>query len=113
MSKRNKWWLLYLAAYNSYGELAGKIVDKEFDSELDMLVWASTSRIPRALGHHFVVSPDGLTRLPVEIYERIEHLKREQSHREALAEERAIAKKEQMLRERREARQRKQEARAQ
>jgi hypothetical protein len=95
----------------TYGDLAAKILSKEFDNELDMLVWASKNQIRKGDGQHFVVSPEGLTRLPVEIYERIEHLKRELIHQEALAEERALAKKEQKQREFREARKRKQEAR--
>ena len=108
MSKRTKWYILFLKAFFSYGEVSAKIMVKEFDNELDLLVWASKSRIRKGDGQHYIVSPDGLTTLPVEIYERIEHLKRDLIHREALAEERALAKKEQRERERRVARQRKQ-----
>ena len=111
MSKRNKWWLLFVRAYRSFhdGAIEAKIIDKEFDSELDMLVWASKNQIPKAIGHHFTFTPDGLARLPNDLYERIEYLKRDMVHQEALKEERALAAKEQKLRERREARQRKQQ----
>ena len=111
MSKRNKWWLLFVRAYRSFhdGAIEAKIIDKEFDSELDMLIWASKNQIPKAIGHHFVVTPEGVERLPTELYGKIEHLRREQVHHEALKEERALAKKEQKLRERRQARQRKQQ----
>jgi hypothetical protein len=107
MSKRNKWWILYLRVYARHGIAEAKIIDKEFDSELDMLVWAGKNQIPKGQGWHFVVSPDGLTRLPNDLYERVDVLKREQVHQEALAEERALAKKEQKLRGFREARKQK------
>ena len=67
MSKAsNKWYLLYLRATYNYGALEARIVDKEFDNELDMLVWASKSRIPKAVGQHFTFGPNGLGRLPTE-----------------------------------------------
>jgi len=86
MSKRNKWWLLYLRHYSRFNTIEAKIIDKEFDSELDLLVWASKNQIPKGIGWHFVVSPSGLQRLPVELYERIEFLRRQQADEERKAE---------------------------
>lgn len=108
-----KWNLFYVRVRNMWGELKPEIVNKEFDNELDLLVWASKSQIPKGVGQHYLVTPSEVTRLPTELYGRIEHLRKELIHQESLAEERALAKKEQKQRERREARKRKQEARAQ
>ena len=64
MSKASKWYILYLRIYHlpATGEPAARIECKEFSNELDLLVWAGKSRIPKAHGQHYMVSPDGVGR---------------------------------------------------
>ena len=81
-----KWNLLYLHVTYNYGALEGRIINKEFDNELDLLVWASKNRIPKAVGQHWVSRPDGVGRLPTELYGRIEQLRKELIEEERKAE---------------------------
>ena len=111
-ASRNKWYLFYVRVRDMWGVHKSEIMMKEFDTELDLLVWASRSRIPKGVGQHYMVTPDEVTRMPTELYGRIEQLRKDLINKEAIAEERALAAKEQKQREIREARKRKQEARA-
>ena len=101
--------LFYIKTSHIYTNVIAEIKYKEFADELDLLVWASEMHIPKQMGMHWIVKGNDITRLPVDLYERIEVLKKDRVHREALKEERALAAKEQKLRERRQARQRKQQ----
>ena len=108
MAEKHEWYLFYIKVSHIGVNLYAEIKYKGFEDEIDLLVWASEMHIPKKLGLHWVVSKDGISRMPVDLYERIEVLKKDRVHREALKEERTIAKKEQMLRERRQARKQKQ-----
>ena len=83
---KNKWFLFYL--HYTWERQRNEIACKEFDSELDMLVWAADSAIPKGWNLHHIVSPDGLTHMPAELYERIEHLRKKQSAEEQKQEKR-------------------------
>lgn len=114
MSKASKWYLFYL--FYSWQRQKNEIIAKEFDNELDMLVWASKN--PHGVGYntHHVVGSDGLTAIPNDLYERIDVLRRELIEKERTqteevkveqtrAERLEIAAKEHARRQRRKAKQ--------
>jgi hypothetical protein len=75
MSKATKWYLFYIA-YDSWRN-RNEIRAREFDTELDMLIFWSKNPRTKSVNMHHVVSPDGLTKVPNDLYERIDVLKRE------------------------------------
>ena len=85
MSKASKWYLFYLLT--SWHRQRQEIMVREFETELDMLVWASKNPINKSVNLHHVISPDGLTKIPNDLYERIDVLKRELVEKETKQEE--------------------------
>jgi hypothetical protein len=75
MSKATKWYLFYVV-HDSWRD-RDEIRAREFDTELDMLIFWSKNPRTKSVNMHHVVSPDGLTKVPNDLYERIEVLKRE------------------------------------
>ena len=75
MSKNTKWVILWLQ--NCWQRQRNEIFVKEFDSELDMLVWASKNAIPKGHRLHHVACPQGMSKLPNDLYERIDALRHE------------------------------------
>ena len=75
MSKNTKWYLFYIL-HNAWRD-RDEIMAREFDSELDMLIFWSKNPRTKSVNMHHVVSPAGLTKVPNDLYERIDVLKRE------------------------------------
>lgn len=80
MAKSSKWYLFYIVheAYRNRDEIRAR----EFDTELDMLVFWSKNPRTKSTNMQHVVSPDGLTKVPNDLYERIDVLRREQMEKE-------------------------------
>jgi hypothetical protein len=85
MSKKTKWVILWLQ--NCWQRQRNEIFIKEFDTELDMLVWASKNAIPKGYNLHHTVTPDGVNKLPNDLYERIDALRQELIEKEQKAAE--------------------------
>jgi len=85
---RTKWYLFYLRF--TYERQRQEIDVKEFNSELDMLLWAGESQIPKGHNLNHIVGPDGLSKMPSELYERIDILRRQQSEEEKEAEKEEV-----------------------
>jgi transposase len=86
MSKKHKWILFYVKVSHIAANVYPEIKYKDFDDELDLLVWASEMHIPKQIGMHWIMYQDEITRLPVDLYERIDYLTKKRAEAEAAKE---------------------------
>lgn len=87
--KKHLWHLFWVQSSHIGLNIYNEIKYKSFDDELDLLVWASEMHIPKKMGLHWILYSEETSRLPVELYERIDYLTKKRAETELKAEEKA------------------------